>query len=117
VAKIGSGLTDVAWKELRVRLDGDATQTKPARVDSSIDADVWVEPRYVVEVLADEITRSPFHTCGKRGDNAGYALRFPRLVHGIRSDKSATDATTEREILDMYEQQRPNHAMTELRKR
>jgi DNA ligase-1 len=117
VAKIGSGLTDVAWKELRVRLDGDATQTKPARVDSSIAADVWVEPRYVVEVLADEITRSPFHTCGKRGDNAGYALRFPRLVHGIRSDKSATDATTEREILDMYKQQWPNHAMTELRKR
>lgn len=108
VAKIGSGLTDAAWKELRVRLDRDATRGKPARVDSLIDADVWVEPRYVVEVLADEISRSPFHTCGKTGDNAGYALRFPRVVHGIRSDKSATDTTTEREILDMYRRQRPN---------
>jgi DNA ligase-1 len=108
VAKIGSGLSDSAWKELRTRLDRDAVAAKPARVDSQIAADVWVEPRYVVEILADEITRSPFHTCGKTGDAPGYALRFPRLVAGIRADKSVADATTEREILDMYRQQRPN---------
>ena len=65
-----------------------------------------VEPRYVVEVLADEITRSPFHTSGKHGDEPGYALRFPRIVGGVRADKAATDATTEREILDLYGQQR-----------
>jgi DNA ligase-1 len=63
---------------------------------------VWVEPRLVVEVLADEITRSPLHTCGKRGDQPGYALRFPRLLDGVRSDKGPEDATTEREILDLY---------------
>ena len=64
-------------------------------------ADVWVEPTYVVEVLADEITRSPLHTCGKVGDAPGYALRFPRMI-ALRSDKSAADATTEREIIDLY---------------
>ncbi|MGZ3331124.1 MAG: ATP-dependent DNA ligase [Gemmatimonadaceae bacterium] len=106
VAKIGSGLTDAAWKQLRSRLDEDATHGKPARVDSLLEADVWVEPRYVVEVLADEITRSPFHTCGKSGQAPGYALRFPRLVSGVRTDKAATDATTQREIIDMYKQQR-----------
>jgi DNA ligase-1 len=106
VAKIGSGLSDAAWNSLRKRLDADATSARPTRVDSMLVADVWVEPRYVVEVLADEITRSPFHTCGKRDDEPGYALRFPRMLGGVRADKAATDATTEREILDLYAQQR-----------
>jgi DNA ligase-1 len=106
VAKIGSGLSDTAWKAMRKRLDADATPRRPARVDSLLLPDVWVEPRYVVEVLADEITRSPVHTCGKYGDEPGYALRFPRLVSELRADKSADDATTEREIVDMYQQQR-----------
>lgn len=108
VAKIGSGLTDIDWKKLRALLDKDALRAKPSRVDSLIEADVWAEPRYVVEVLADEITRSPFHTCGKTGHEPGYGLRFPRLVGGIRSDKSVADATTEREVLQMYRQQQPN---------
>jgi DNA ligase-1 len=106
VAKIGSGLSDKDWKTLRTLLDADALRTKPPRVDSLIEADVWSEPRYVVEVLADEITRSPFHTCGKIGQEPGYGLRFPRLVGGIRSDKSVADGTTEQEILEMYRQQR-----------
>jgi len=50
--------------------------------------------------------RSPFHTCGKSGDAPGYALRFPRVLRGVRVDKSATDATTQREIIQMYKQQR-----------
>lgn len=107
VAKIGSGLSDAAWKAMRKRLAADATPTRPARVDSLLTPDVWVEPRYVVEVLADEITRSPLHTCGKHGDEPGYALRFPRMLGGgVRGDKSANEATTEREIIDMYSQQR-----------
>ena len=106
VAKIGSRLSDAQWKELRVRLDKDAAARKPARVDSLLTPDVWVEPRYVVEVLADEITRSPSHTCGKSGDAPGYALRFPRVLRGVRVDKLATDATTQREIIQMYKLQR-----------
>lgn len=106
VAKIGSGLSDAAWKAMRKRLDADAVPRRPARVDSLLVPDVWVEPRYVVEVLADEITRSPVHTCGKVGDGPGYALRFPRMVSELRADKSVDDATTEREIVDMYQQQR-----------
>lgn len=102
VAKIGSGLSDTAWEAMRKRLDARATQGAPRRVDSHIVPDVWVEPTYVVEVLADEITRSPLHTCGKTGDQPGYALRFPRMVNGIRADKGPTEATTEQEILELY---------------
>jgi DNA ligase-1 len=105
VAKIGSGLSDAAWKNLRGRLDADVAKRRPARVDAIITADVWVEPRYVVEVLAEEVTRSPIHTCGRSGNSPGYALRFPRML-SERTDKSATDATTEREVVEMYKQQR-----------
>jgi DNA ligase-1 len=73
-------------------------------VESLITPDVWVEPAIVVEVLADEITRSPSHTCGKTADEPGYALRFPRML-GVREDKAAGDATSEREILALYRQQ------------
>ncbi len=107
VAKIGSGPSQKEWKALRARLDGLAGPSRPGRIDSLITPDVWAEPRLVVEVLADEITRSPSHTCGKTGKEAGYALRFPRLLGGVRSDKAPADATTEQEILDMYRMQRP----------
>ena len=106
-AKIGSGLSDATWKDLRRKLDARALRKQPANVDSTIQADVWVEPALVVEVLADEITRSPFHTCGRRGKEPGYALRFPRMVAGPRTDKAPRDATTVQEIMDMYRLQRP----------
>jgi DNA ligase 1 len=105
VAKIGSGPSEAEWKALRVRLDRGAVSSRPRRVDSAITPDVWVEPRLVVEVLADEITRSPRHTCGKTSSRPGYALRFPRLL-GVRSDKGPEDATTEAEILGMFRMQR-----------
>ncbi len=106
VAKIGSGPSEQEWKALRALLDGAATPTRPRRVDSLITPDVWVEPRFVAEVLADEITRSPLHTCGKQGAEPGYALRFPRLLDGVRSDKAPEDATTEQEVLELYRMQR-----------
>lgn len=105
VAKIGSGPTDEQWAELKAMLDEQATKTRPPRVDSLIEPDVWIEPKHVIAVLADEVTRSPFHTCGKVGKAPGYALRFPRTVGGIRTDKGPEDATTETEILEMYRRQ------------
>ena len=102
VCKIGSGPSDEEWRQLEALLDEIATPRRPPRVDSLITPDVWVEPRYVVAVLAGEITRSPSHTCGKRDAGPGYALRFPRVVGLIRADKGPEDATTEAEILDLY---------------
>jgi DNA ligase-1 len=105
VAKIGSGLSERAWRDLRVRLDRLASRSRPRQVDSLITPDVWATPAVVVEVLADEITRSPSHTCGRSGSAPGYALRFPRMV-GERPDKAPEDATTEREILRLHRMQR-----------
>jgi DNA ligase 1 len=105
VAKIGSGPSEAEWRRLRGALDRYASATRPARVDSVIVPDRWAEPRLVVEVLADEITRSPRHTSGKSGSKPGYALRFPRLL-GVRTDKRAEDATTEQEIVDLFRLQR-----------
>ena len=59
----------------------------------------------MIEVLADEITRSPMHTCGKCDGESGYALRFPRLVSFRDADKRPEDATTVAEIVALYAQQ------------
>lgn len=105
VTKIGTGLTDEEWREVRERCDRITTETKPARVNSILVPSAWVAPEVVIEVQADEITRSPVHTCGKVGDEPGYALRFPRLVSFRGADKRPEDATTVAEIKAMYEQQ------------
>lgn len=114
VTKIGSGPTEAEWMDLKRRLDEIRTEGIPRRVDSIIEPDVWVEPRDVVEVQADEITRSPKHTCGKVGKQHAYALRFPRVVN-FRWDKRPEDATTEQEILQMYRMQQTGAAETRQR--
>ncbi|MBI2196031.1 ATP-dependent DNA ligase [Candidatus Daviesbacteria bacterium] len=105
VSKIGTGLTDEEWREIKVKSAKFKVQSKPARVSSLITPSVWVEPKIVIEVLADEITRSPVHTAGKKGSEPGYALRFPRLVKFRGSDKHAEDATTVKELVEMYKLQ------------
>lgn len=105
IARVGSGLSDEEWIRLRQLLDHLRVDHQPARVDSLVKPDVWVEPHYVVEVYADEITRSPVHTAGKRNGEPGYALRFPRMVDWIRTDRSPEDATTQDEILKLYTMQ------------
>ncbi|MDP3987852.1 MAG: ATP-dependent DNA ligase [Candidatus Levybacteria bacterium] len=105
VSRIGTGLTDEEWKEIHKRADKIKVDHKPARVNSLISPFVWIKPEIVIEVLADEITRSPLHTAGKTDGEAGYALRFPRLVSFRGSDKRAEDATTVKELIEMYRQQ------------
>jgi len=106
IAKVGSGFSEENWVKLRKELDKISVKHKPARVDSLIIPDVWVEPRYVITVRADEITKSPLHTAGKHGDEPGYALRFPRATSYIRTDKKAEDANSVKEIEEMFKQQK-----------
>ena len=105
VTKIGTGLSDAEWRTIRERCDAITVPQRPARVFSLIEPSVWVEPQVVIEVLADEVTRSPIHTCGMRDGELGYALRFPRLVSFRSADKRPEDATTVREIIALYAQQ------------
>ncbi len=112
ISKIGTGFTEANMEAFRQLLDKSVVRAKPARLESEITPDFWVEPRYVVTVRADEITKSPMHTCGRQrdeeGNETGYALRFPRIVGDgfVRKDKGAADATTTKEIIEMYRQQK-----------
>ncbi|MBI4147418.1 ATP-dependent DNA ligase [Candidatus Woesearchaeota archaeon] len=95
VTKLGTGLTDEMLVELPKKLKKYQVEHKPARVViSEIKPEVWFEPAVVVEVLAAEITKSPSHALG-------LALRFPRFVK-LREDKKAEQATTSKEIKEMY---------------
>jgi DNA ligase-1 len=105
VTKIGTGLSDKQWRSIRERTQGLEVDHRPARVWSLIEPSVWVEPQLVLEVLADEITRSPIHTAGKVGTEPGYALRFPRLVSFRERDKQPEDATTVQELIELYQSQ------------
>ena len=101
MTRVGSGLKDEDWPGFREQLDAIRVPERPRQVDSEIVPDVWVAPRYVLEVIAGEITRSPCHTCGKVGREPGYALRFPR-VSRFRFDRRPEDATTEAEVQALY---------------
>ena len=105
VTKIGTGLSDEQWRGIKERTKGLEVEQRPARVSSLIEPDVWLEPKIVVEVLADEITRSPAHTAGKVGKEPGYALRFPRLISFREGDKKPEDATTVEELIELYKHQ------------
>lgn len=105
ISRIGTGLTDDEWREIFKRADKIKVDHKPARVNSLIVPSVWIEPEIVIEVLADEITRSPLHTAGKSKTEPGFALRFPRLVTFRDADKKPEDATDVSEIKRLYEQQ------------
>jgi len=107
IARIGSGLTEEKWKELREMLDDLRVPEPPPTVRSGLVPDFWVYPKIVVTVLADELTRSPVHQAGRsEGEEEGYALRFPRMVSGPRADKGPEEATTVSEIRRLFELQR-----------
>jgi DNA ligase-1 len=72
-----------------------------------LEANVWFEPVVVIEILGAEITSSPIHVCAmdviRKG--SGLAIRFPRFTGNYRLDKAAEDATTVKEIVEMYRSQ------------
>ncbi|MEK6809229.1 MAG: ATP-dependent DNA ligase [Nanoarchaeota archaeon] len=97
ITRLGTGLTDELLAELPKKLRKYQTDKKPARVAAAdIKPDLWFEPAIVVEVLAAEITKSPSHALG-------LALRFPRFIR-FRDDKKAEQATTSKEIKQMYKE-------------
>jgi len=107
VCKCGSGFTDEDLANLPKMLKPHQIEHKHPRVISNLQADVWFEPKIVIEVIGAEITLSPIHTCAmdviRKG--SGLAIRFPRFTGNYRFDKAAEDATTEKEIIEMYQKQ------------
>ncbi len=89
--KVGTGIKEkeeaggITFEELTNRL-------KPL-IKEEKGREVKVKPKIVVEIECEEIQKSPTY-------EAGYALRFPRVIQ-IREDKPASEATT----LEMLEEQ------------
>lgn len=107
IAKIGTGIKDEEFKQIKKDCDEHKIKSAPKNVDVPKDLvpDVWVSPSLVAVVLADEITKSPLHTAGKRKNDTGYALRFPRLLEWNRKDKNPEQVTSVKEILQLYKNQ------------
>lgn len=96
ISKLGTGLTESDLEQIKIICDKNKINTPAKNVimNKMFTPDVFVNPKIVLEIGADEVTKSPSHS-------ANYALRFPRLLK-IRTDKSAVQATTLKEIEDMY---------------
>jgi DNA ligase 1 len=104
VSKCGTGFSDADLAALPVRLAPFAHPERPARVDARQDPDLWFEPGIVLEILSAELTLSPHYSAawGLIKEDAGLAMRFPRFTGRWRDDKSAEDATTTQELVDLY---------------
>lgn len=100
VSKVGTGLTDEEWRELKAESTKYKVESKPKNYDVNkiMDVDVWLKPKLVGVFRADQITKSPMHT-------AGFALRFPRLDNW-RTDKQPEDATSLKELEEMVKLQK-----------
>ncbi|HVP27391.1 MAG TPA: ATP-dependent DNA ligase [Candidatus Bathyarchaeia archaeon] len=107
VTKCGTGFTDEDLAKLPKMLKKHIISHEHSRVQSFLEADVWFEPVLVLEILGAEVTLSPIHTCAMNSvrKGSGLAIRFPRFTGKYRDDKSAEDATTSGEILEMYNSQ------------
>ncbi len=67
VEKIGTGLTDEEWKELKKKCDAIKAEDEPKNIicPKALYPDAWTYPEIICQILADEITVSPLHTAGK----------------------------------------------------
>jgi DNA ligase 1 len=104
VTRVASGLSEAGWQELCERLQPDRIDHADPRVVHIIKPDVWVVPRYVIELQADEVSRSQMHPAGREDGGPGYALRFPRIIKE-RPERTPEDATTVGEVIDLYKMQ------------
>jgi DNA ligase 1 len=105
--KVGTGFDDAALAEMPGRLERFASDDRPKEVDTGVTPDRWFRPGLVLEVRGAELTLSPVHRAalGAVRAGAGLALRFPRFTGRYRDDKGPTEATTSKELLEMYRRQ------------
>ena len=94
ISKIGTGITDDLWVEIKSKCDNFKIEHKLAnvKIPKELMPDVLLVPKLVIEVEADQITKSPIHS-------SGYALRFPRFKRF--RNKDATEATSLQELKEM----------------
>jgi len=107
ICKVGTGFTDESLDQLYQILSTNVTLKKNSRIISEMEADVWFEPKLVLEIVASEITLSPIHKTGLDliRKSTGFALRFPKFTGKIRYEKAVEDASIGEEVLTLYKRQ------------
>lgn len=105
ICKIGTGFTEADLDFHHQHLQSLALDhPKPYyQVHDQIKPDVWFEPSMVWEVKAADLSLSPIYQAAHDG-NRGISLRFPRYLRW-RQDKAPEQATTARQVLQMYRAQ------------
>jgi len=111
IGKVGSGFKEDQMEKIFLDLQLIKLDSQPENVivEKSLHPDVWVEPKIIMEIIADEITRSPSHTAARgiksnvpKDDSAkGLSIRFPRMKIWNREDKNIPNSVSE--IVRMYE--------------
>lgn len=115
ICNIGTGFSEAILEELHKALSPLVIdQAKPFYSHTSVpkdQPDVWLEPQYVWEVKAADLTISPRYRAasdeimGRDGaDGKGISLRFPRFIK-VRDDKKPEEASTTRAVAEMYRKQ------------
>ena len=104
ICKVGTGFTDENLDQFYQILSNKVTLKKNPRIKSEMEADVWFEPELVIEIVASEITLSPIHKTAQDAirKGSGLALRFPKFTGKIRMEKSPENASTDQEVITLY---------------
>ena len=112
VCNIGTGFSEAVLETLHTELEPlTIERPKPFYSHSQGNKDqpdLWFEPKLVWEVKAADLTLSPRYVAAGdqilNGGGKGVSLRFPRYIRG-RDDKKPEQATTNRQIAEMYQKQ------------
>ena len=94
IGKVGTGIKEK--KEEGLSFDEMTSLLKPLIIAEK-GKEVRIKPKIVVEVMSEEIQKSPTYS-------SGYALRFPRVVR-LREDKGVEDASSLEMVEGVYEGQ------------
>jgi DNA ligase-1 len=92
ITKIGTGMKEEVWKDLKEKCSAYEQKTAPCNViyPPSLIPDIYVYPHIIISVSADSITISKEHS-------SSYSLRFPRMIH-IVEDKKIENITSVQEL-------------------
>ena len=97
VGEVGSGFKEKKESPDDVTFEDMTEMLKPL-IEYQEGKFVKIKPKIVIEVLYDEIQKSPKYS-------SGYALRFPRFIR-LRPDKSPEEADTLTRLENLYENQK-----------
>ena len=113
LCRLATGFDDETLAGLEKRFSGVVAKAKPKGVESTLEPDVWLQPRIVLEIQGAELTLSPNHRCawGVLKDDAGLSVRFPRFTGRWRDDKKAEQATTSKEVAKMFQVRRKKQGL------